>query len=180
MLFIGNVIAQLFIMDWVLGSDYHLYGFDVLKAWVTSKDWRMPERFPRSTMCDLKIRRLGNVQRYTVQCVLPINLFNEMIFLCVWWMLAFLAVYTVYSFIWWIAVLSSSQEDRRFLSKHLQYRKRSQKEGQLKIFIKEHLRRDGVFVMRLIGLNTDAVTVTDIVCTLWDRYFPVKDDESQA
>ena len=174
-LYFANIMGQMFVMDKVLGSNYHLYGLEVMAAWFQSKDWRMPERFPRATMCDLKVRRLGNVQRYTVQCVLPVNLFNEMIFLLVWWVLAFLAAYTLYSLLWWVVWLSMSGEDKRFAMKHLQYRRKNPKQmnGQMDRFIKA-LRKDGIFVMRLIGLNTDAVTVTDIVCALWDTYNPPK------
>ena len=182
-LYFGNILAQMFAMNRVLGSNYHLYGIEVLMSWFKSEDWRMPERFPRATMCDLKIRRLGNVQRYTVQCVLPINLFNEMIFLLVWWILAFLAAYTLYCSLWWVTHLFSRSEDQRFLVKHLQYRGIKAPEGRdldedIKDFIKNHLRRDGVFVMRLIGINTDAVTVTDIVCTLFKEYYYPKPESN--
>ena len=56
----------------------------VLRAIVAGTDWTTSARFPRVTLCDFLVRRLANVQRYTVQCVLPINLFNEKIFLFVW------------------------------------------------------------------------------------------------
>lgn len=37
-------------------------------------------------------------------------------------------------------------------------------------FIDEYLKQDGVFVMRLVGHNTNAITVTEFVCSLWDHY----------
>jgi hypothetical protein len=37
-------------------------------------------------------------------------------------------------------------------------------------FVEEYLRQDGVFVLRLIGHNTNAITVTEFVCALWDEY----------
>lgn len=37
-------------------------------------------------------------------------------------------------------------------------------------FVEEYLRQDGVFVMRLVGHNTNALTVTEFVCQLWDNF----------
>eukprot|EP00105_Crassostrea_gigas_P007938 XP_011422355.1 PREDICTED: innexin-11-like [Crassostrea gigas] len=51
--------------------------------------------FPREIMCDYEIRYLSNVQRYTVQCVLPFNPYLEQIMPVVWWWLIFLVAATV-------------------------------------------------------------------------------------
>lgn len=100
-LFTLNSVIQLFILNHFLGNDYLLLGFeglifikfsDLLIHWsdfliqVISKiyngdDWTQLKRFPRVTMCDFRIREVGIVHRYTVQCVLSINLFNEKIFM---------------------------------------------------------------------------------------------------
>ena len=70
-------------------------------------DWPLSERFPRVTLCDFHIWQQGkNVNRYTVQCVLPINLFNEKIFLLVWFWLVFIAVATFVSLLQWTSKLS--------------------------------------------------------------------------
>ena len=37
-------------------------------------------------------------------------------------------------------------------------------------FIDKYLKQDGVFVLRLVGHNTNAITVTEFVCSLWDNY----------
>jgi len=45
---------------------------------------------------------MGNVHRHTVQCTLPLNLYNEMMFIFLWfWFLAVAAV-TVLSLAWWV------------------------------------------------------------------------------
>ena len=45
------------------------------------KELEDTRRFPRVTFCDLDVRQMTNVQTWTVQCSLPINLFNEKTFL---------------------------------------------------------------------------------------------------
>ena len=77
------------------------------------------QAFPRVTMCDIYVRRLGNVQRYTMQCVLPINLFNELVFLISWFWLVMVAAATALSLLSW-GVRSVSRVDRhRYIRKHL-------------------------------------------------------------
>ena len=106
--------AQIFLLDSFLGmrSEYYIYGLTVagslLKSSATSAtlNWPLSERFPRVTLCDFEIRQLDNVHDYTVQCVLPINLFNEKIFLLIWFWLVFVAVATFVSLLQWTSKLS--------------------------------------------------------------------------
>ena len=187
-LFIANVIGQLFMLNNFLDMNFHVYGFEVIRAMINGENWTQSQRFPRVTMCDLKIRRLGNIQRYTVQCVLPINLFNEAIFLFIWfWMVlvAALAVFTLFS--WGIKSFMAS--DRlRFIKKHLILMNRVEEkdpdqnvepigegaqtgnDDDVRHFVEDYLKQDGVFVMRLVGHNTNAITVTEYICRLWDEY----------
>jgi len=93
-------------------SEYYIYGLtvvgDLLKSSATSAvlDWPLSERFPRVTHCDFQIRQQANIHRYTVQCVLPINLFNEKIFLLIWFWLVFVAVATFVNLLHWTSKLS--------------------------------------------------------------------------
>jgi hypothetical protein len=60
-----------------MGSEYSVYGFEVVNSLYEGEDWTYSPRFPRVTLCDFEIRQMTNLQRWTVQCVLPVNLFNE-------------------------------------------------------------------------------------------------------
>ncbi len=44
-----------------------------------------------------------NIHTYTVQCSLPINLFNEKIFLIIWFWLYFTTLCTLFGFLYWIS-----------------------------------------------------------------------------
>jgi len=53
--------------------------------------------------CNFAVRNLAdNIHTYTVQCSLPINLFNEKIFLIIWFWLYFTTLFTLFGFIYWI------------------------------------------------------------------------------
>ncbi|XP_050401067.1 innexin unc-9 [Patella vulgata] len=69
-----------------------LYGSSLIKKLLTKRAWGISNRFPLQTLCELVIRSMNNVLRFTVQCVLPINLFNEKIFLFLWFWLVFVSV----------------------------------------------------------------------------------------
>jgi hypothetical protein len=56
-----------------------------------------------SLRCNFAVRNLAdNIHTYTVQCSLPINLFNEKIFLIIWFWLYFTTLLTLIGFIYWI------------------------------------------------------------------------------
>ena len=40
--------------------------------------------FPRLTLCDVPIRRLADSPRYTLQCHLRVNTYNEKAFFLIW------------------------------------------------------------------------------------------------
>lgn len=173
LIYIANVIGQLFVLNIFLGTDYHFYGIDVMRSLASGEDWTQSPRFPRVTMCDFKVRRLGNVQRYTVQCVLPINLFNEKIYLFVWFWMVFVAAVLCFSFLTWLLRSIFRTDRHRYIKKHLRLMEKLERETDLKMaprFVEEYLKQDGVFVLRLVGHNTNAITVTDLTCSLWDNY----------
>lgn len=51
MLYLFNAIGQLYLLNFFLGNDYHMYGFAVLRALFTgnNENWTITPRFPRVT-----------------------------------------------------------------------------------------------------------------------------------
>jgi len=58
LLYIGNVVGQLYMLNALLGASYHTYGVDVINAMVSgnASDWTASPMFPRVTLCDLRVR----------------------------------------------------------------------------------------------------------------------------
>jgi len=52
----------------------------------------------------------------------------------------------------------------------LHYPKTVSTRRQLSGFIDHYLQPDGVFVLRMIGHNSNGLTVTELACSLWDNY----------
>ena len=78
LLYIANAIGQLFLLNLFMGRGFSLIGIETIQRWMNGQDMAAVERFPRITMCKFTIRTLGdNIQPFDVQCLLPINIYNE-------------------------------------------------------------------------------------------------------
>ena len=177
--YIVNVVSQLFVLSRVLSTRYSTFGVDLLSRLVSDVDWTEDSyvAFPRVTLCDLSVRGqdLGNVQTYTVQCVLPINLYNEKIYMFLWfWMIA-VALASIVSFVVWLLRAVWLQDRLKFVSNHLLLGGRLPATGRasddrylVRKFVVDYVRPDGAFLLRLIAHNTNNITTTEVVGALWD------------
>jgi hypothetical protein len=81
-LYIFNCLGQLFLISVLLGRNYYIYGASIFHDFIQGKGYADSEYFPRVTMCKFQVRELGLKNfshEYNVQCVLPINLFNQQV-----------------------------------------------------------------------------------------------------
>lgn len=170
-LYIGNAIAQFFLLNKFLGTEHTFYGMDILNDLIQGRDWHESGHFPRVTMCDFQIRTLGNLHRYTVQCVLMINLFNEKIFIFLWfWFVIILIINVFNTFVWSLRFMSFAR--RNFVRKYLLVMRNVHvgEKKTLNTFIDHYLRMDGTFVLRIMALNSGDIIATDTINQLWNNY----------
>ena len=171
--YVANAIGQLFLLNSFIGTGYTMYGFDVLHELTTGTDWSPSRRFPRVTMCAFKVRRLGAIHNFNVQCVLPINLFNEKIYIFIWFWLVLVAVVSCFSFISWLYRSIFKRDRIKYVRRHLKYAGKIKRETDKTVshkFSEDYLRQDGVFVMRLVAKNTNDLISTEIVGALWEQF----------
>jgi len=177
--YIVNVLGQLFVLNRVLSTSFLTFGVEMLSHFASQSDWTDDSyvAFPRVTLCDFKIRGqdLGNVQTYTVQCVLPVNLYNEKIYMFLWFWMVAVALASVVSFVVWLFRAVLLQDRIKFVSNHLALGSRLPASGKatedrrlVRKFVVNYIRQDGAFLLRLIAHNTNSITTTEVVCALWD------------
>ena len=175
LLFLVNVFGQLLALNFLLGQNFTVYGVEVAWALYHGHDWTESERFPRVTMCDIDVRRVGNVNTYTVQCVLSVNFFNEKIFLYLWWWYVFVGVCTLYGLIVLLYRIAHKWDQKAYIYEHIssiaQRLVRKEDEKRVKRdFVFKYLQNDGVLLARLIGHNTSRATVSEYLEAIFKTY----------
>ncbi|KAI6207728.1 Innexin [Aphelenchoides besseyi] len=169
-----QVVTQFVILNSFLGTNYTFYGFEVLRDLLSGLEWQESGHFPRVTMCDFEVRALGNIHRHTVQCVLMINMFNEKVYIFVWWWLLIVFFATLGSLIYWALMAFSAGQQESFVSQYLRvYHQikggRDEREA-VRRFAHSFLRNDGIFLLRLIATNAGDLITTDVVYQLWNVF----------
>ena len=169
------IIGQFVLLNLFLGMDYTYFGLDMLHRISSGGDnWSEMNRFPKVTICEFQIRHMHRTQPYVLQCVLPINLFNEKIFLFIWFWLAILSVCTVFSFLKWSvkSLLWSPQE--KHVQKQLRFKADNRPKDlkrKLKEFISKTVRRDTMFLLRMVSHNVGPLTEAEVIRGLWKSYY---------
>ncbi len=189
LLYIANAIGQLFLLNLFMGRGFSLIGIEAIQQWINGQDMEAVERFPRITMCKFIIRTLGdNIQPYDVQCLLPINIYNEKVFLLIWFWLAFVAAASIYGLIKWFYYFSSTARKnfvQRFLKAndipHDTSSTSSSTTGiassndqapvkRIDDFVDNYCRQDGLLLLRIVKKNTNNVIAGEVICALWDNW----------
>ncbi|OAF70970.1 hypothetical protein A3Q56_01211 [Intoshia linei] len=163
-LYIINSIGQFFALNWFLGQTYTYYGVHCFLNMINGISWQTSERFPTVTLCQFTIREPGNDYEYMIQCTLPINLFIERIYLLIWfWLLlvSFINIASCLSLIFKNLLKSrllKSINTRLIVSDILE----GTKKEDCKKFVNDYLRRDGVFLIRMIASNTSELIASEM------------------
>ena len=176
-LYVANAVGQLFLLNSFLSTSKSMYGYDIMLSLLKGEDWDISQTFPRVTLCDFSVRDLNNIRRYTVQCVLPLNFFNEKIYIVVWFWCLAIAVTNVLNELTWLVRIFAQQEQIRYVSHLLSSVNKSRlsesdstDKAQVRSFVVVYLKKDGVLILRLVEQNTNGLIVSEIVSDLYNCY----------
>lgn len=181
-LYLGNVIAQFFLLNAFMANDYNMFGFEYLMMMRSGIPMKESPRFPRITLCDFEIRELQNIQRWTVQCVLPVNLFYEKIFIFLWFWFFAVACLSGLSLLKWVILIVVKRNNYQYVKKYLTLSRKLDSAVDRKLcrrFAENYLRDDGCFVARIIGMNSNDMVLTDLLKAMWIN-FKIREHPQQA
>uniref|UniRef100_A0A915PIZ3 Innexin n=1 Tax=Setaria digitata TaxID=48799 RepID=A0A915PIZ3_9BILA len=168
LLFIVNAMVQFWIVSLYLGGN----GYDLTKALVEEQQtWQTTGLFPRVTMCDFKIRALGNIHHHTIQCVLMANMFNEKIYIALWWWLLILIILTIINLLYWFYVLNSATSNYHFLIGLLKLgqTKENVRNDDVQLFAQQFI-GDTTLVLRLVTQNANELVASNITARLYEIF----------
>ncbi|KAK6107282.1 Innexin family protein [Brugia pahangi] len=167
LLFVANATVQFWIVSLYLGGN----GYDLTRALLRQETWQNTGLFPRVTMCDFKIRVMGNVHRHTIQCVLMANMFNEKIYVALWWWFLAVITLTVVNFFYWIYTLNSVTSSHQFLIGLVTLGQPQEKMTNhlMQLFVEQFV-GDTVLVLRLVTQNASELVASSITARLFDIF----------
>ncbi|VEL40515.1 unnamed protein product [Protopolystoma xenopodis] len=154
-----------------------IFGLTVANYIRSGVDWPETTLFPRVAYCRVPgIRLVGVENAYTAQCALPINMLNEKIYIFMWFWIVFVAIVSSVSLCLWITRMIIAPRRKDFIKRFLRVRNVKNQRGvemnreDLDDFIDGYLRRDGVFLIRMMALNAGEVITAEVVTKLYVDY----------
>ncbi|KAI3413274.1 hypothetical protein GPALN_010772 [Globodera pallida] len=185
LLYVMNVIGQFLILNAFIGRGYGVWGWTALESLWSGTEWHDSPVFPRVSFCDFEIRHPGNTHRYTVQCVLMINMFNEKIYLLIWYWFFTLALCTLVNFICTLCSLfplpARKKQLRNLLLPHQSATSENLIESEhFDRFATGVLRPDGVLLLRFIERHAGAIVARELTSQLFVEFVKKQEQLKQS
>lgn len=127
-------------------------------------------------VCDVKTKELGTDHLYTVECVLSFNLFNERIYAFLWfWIFIVVIPFTLLDLFAWLKriVFFGSYFRFKFLLGHIRATNPNLTEKDkflVKLFSEYYMGNNGVFILRLIEHNSNALVTSELINHMWTKF----------
>ncbi|VDN98630.1 unnamed protein product [Rodentolepis nana] len=188
-----------FIICRYLNGEIFIFGIEALRDLMNTRFWDQTGSFPRVALCDFELRQMGsNQHRYTIQCVLRINIFNEKIYIFLWFWFFLVSVLNLLSLLKWcykillksVRVLfirnliciyfnihaskcqlpSSDKEKQKSQIAISDIFKTKEDMQASQVFSEDILGQDGVLLLRFINMNVGPSSAAELAGVIWIKY----------
>ena len=205
------ILLNFLLLSFYFEFNYFTYGYKSLyMQFVKTKSTINDDMFfPKLGWCSVAFfsKKFPNI--YTVQCSLPVNLFNKYFYLGFWFWMFILAVLNVLSIFYWL-LLTNRTFRKRLVYNGLQLDEEKnlnisytsayyftsdtskdlidnfliEKTGlsldeNFSLFFYHVCSCDVIFAIKLIALNSNNLALRDILNNLWDHYLDLEDSKSR-
>ncbi|XP_046561360.1 innexin-19-like [Haliotis rubra] len=125
----------------------------------------------KDVLCDISVRKMTNVQIFTVQCTLPITEIYEKMFTFLWYWVFLLAVITVLNLVLWAGYLFLPFLRDSRIAAHVKAAKGSSPdEHSITRFISSFLGIDGVLILSMISQNSNELVAANLTQHLYQVF----------
>ncbi|KAL5109557.1 Innexin unc-9 [Taenia crassiceps] len=174
-LYILNTMGQIYVLESFIGLDHspHSYlGVTMTKNIIDGKDWQATLNFPRVGFCVVPIRQLAGQVYVTAQCALPVNMLNERVYVFLWYWFLLGAVVTVTSVPLWLLRMTRRHGRTHFVKRYLHLNELCSSKDNIMVqkFCHQFLRHDGIFLLRMMAINSGSTICSEVVQKLWSIY----------
>jgi len=163
-----NVIGQMFLLDRFFDGTFFTFGIEVLSFADRDQEDRIDPMvyvFPRMTKCTFhKFGSSGEIEKHDALCILPLNIFNEKIYIFLWFWMLILSALTFLVVVYRVLICFSGSI-RTYLMK-IRYRRVRTECIEV---IMEKSQVGDWFLMYLLGQNIDQVIFKDVMQELAKR-----------
>jgi len=168
-LYVGNIVLQFFFFNYLIGTNYNnFWGIKLLNDINMGEEWAVSTLFPRVTLCDIEQRHFGDITRYTVQCVLAINMLNEKLFVFIWFWFAFVGICSTLSLVYYLVMFVPSPI--RVSSALFYIDDEEINRQRFHQYVANTLRADGVLLLKLVDSHAGGVVAHGLATNLWHNY----------
>lgn len=184
LMYVICIVVNMLLLQAFFGGDPRFsvlrHGIWVLENLFSLGQWPQSPIFPIKTVCTFSAEQQGNPLPYTLQCVLPLNLYNDKFFAIFTIVYPILLIISFISMLQWIWCNSSHGRKvfvERYLIRPLNLtRIDDADQADVNIFTEEYLRRDGIFVLQMIEMNVGGLVVETLMEKLWEQFVEEKDE----
>lgn len=174
LMYLANAIGQIYLMQRFLGlgTNYSYFGINIVHDIMSGRDWQKTMVFPRVTFCHVSLKSVGSNNHVVAQCVLPVNMLNEKIYVFLWFWVVLACILTAVSIPLWVLRLMRLKSNADFVRKYLELAEIFAKEDRPLVnkFVRHFLRQDGIFMLRMLSLNAGDLVTSEIVIELWNSF----------
>jgi len=161
-----NVFGQIYFMNFFFGGAFSTYGSEVLKMSNLDPENRndpLNDVFPKVAKCSFsKYGSSGTVERYDGLCILSLNIFNEKIYILLWFWFVFLTVVSGLNLVWRVGTFLSGRMREWILRSQATLEATPEQVAT----VTQHLSLGDWFILLQIGENIDTRIYLDLIAAL--------------